>query len=414
MSSSVTLPQEQYLDTIRKNPDDSVPRRAYAEFLRSTGDPRAYLIDLQCPAEDIDPVERIFHAATVAERIKTLGRLERDRLNALFSLCIHRPVFERGFIVEADIPIREFSKNADTIAREVPLLERVHLGMGIRPEEIAKLKKITFPKNLNGISFGTYYKQFPAPKGSGDACVQELLALQNLPSLQYLCIGGSDLTSHSVHTIAQSGKTRLLKTLRLPRNSIGDDGVEHLCDGHLNNLTSLDLENNRLSSKSIANIRSSQLAAQLDHLNLSSNDIGDEGLALLSEQEAWQRLTYLNIAWSSFSPEAIAAFLESPLAAQLIELDLSHHQLPIRIIKKLSTLPLPNLKHLILEFTGLNAGTIRALAASGNLRHCIIDITGNSWPEGETLPPGFVQQKLGGIPAGKHYDEILTEREDRY
>lgn len=401
------------MDAIRTNPDDDISRRAYAEFLRSIGDPRASLIDLQCPDEDNDPTERIFHAATVSERIKTLGRLERDRLNALFSLCIHRPVFERGFIVEADIPIREFTKNIDHVVKQIPLLQRVHLGMGVRPEEIAKLKQSKFPSSLKGISFGTYYKQFPAPKGSGDACIQELFALPNLPPLEYLCVGGSDLTSRSVYTIAESPKTRLLKSLRLPRNSISDHGIEHLCNGHLNNLTSLDIENNRLSSKSIVFLRESQLGSQLEHLNISSNDIGDEGLALLSQHNAWPRLTHLNIGWTSLSHDAIVSFLESPTAGQLIELDLSHHQLSTCILKKLATTPLPNLKHLTLEFTGLNEGIIRALALSGNLRHCTIDISGNSWPEDQALPPGFVRRNLGPIASQKYYDEVLIERGEK-
>ncbi|MBI3336078.1 hypothetical protein HYZ98_00745 [Candidatus Peregrinibacteria bacterium] len=412
MSGSISLPQEQFLDAIRQDPASDIPRRAYAAFLRSIGDPRAHLIDLQCPADDIDPTERIFHAATVAERIKTLGKLERDRLNALFSLCIHRPVFERGFIVEADIPIREFTKYTDDIAREIPLLERIHLGMGIKPEEIAQLKTCTFPPHIKGISFGTYYKQFPTPIGSGDACVQELLALPNLPSLEYLCIGGSDITNHGAYQIATSPKTRLLKSLRLPRNFIDDEGVEHLCHGHLNNLKSLDLENNRLSPQSIVHLRSSPLATQLESLNVSGNKIGDEGLALLSERDIWLRLTHLDISWSSFASEAIIKFLESPLVAELTELNLAHHQLSLQIVKKLSMLSLPNLKHLILGFTGLNAGTIKALAASRNLRHCIIDVTGNSWPEDETLPPGFVQRKLGGTPAQKYYDEVLIGHEN--
>jgi Ran GTPase-activating protein (RanGAP) involved in mRNA processing and transport len=191
----------------------------------------------------------------------------------------------------------------------------------------------------------------------GDDGPRALARSPYLRSLRELSLS-TGMTAHGVADLA-SGPCEELRSLGLPRNRIGADGVARLgvlrslealhlgrnqlddaaldALAHWPRLARLDLDQNAFSGAGLERLCASGRLAGLRELNLSNNPIDLRGCRALASCKELERLEVLFLHNCQLTDEEVAILLGSPYLQKLGNLALSENRLGLRSVDALAS-----------------------------------------------------------------------------
>jgi uncharacterized protein (TIGR02996 family) len=285
----MTLAHEQaFLAEILAQPDDDAPRLVFADWLDDHGEgDRAEFIRAQVELYRL-PEGDPRRPALVA-RVNELAVTRRKALLRGLPAVADLGVFHRGFLEEIALTARQFLSHGGRLRRGTPL-------------------------RLLGLS-----------RAAG--VIDQLAAsplLDGITSLHFAVDGRSWLSGSHAVTFAASPHLHALRTLKLPVNPVGTEGVWALADSPaLANLAELDLGYCGLGVEGAQALAGSSRLTKLSRLNLECNDIGDEGLhALIQSPTLLAPLTWLNLRANGLSQAGAEALAACPHLRKLTHLNL--------------------------------------------------------------------------------------------
>ena len=311
---------EAFLRAIREAPADDAPRLIYADWLEEHGrTDRAELIRLQCRIARLPRADE--GRGVLADRVKELLRRNweewvgplreivgprRDRHGEGW-LCeeyhpdgLHR--FHRGFVDRLTLEAERFLSFGEKLASLVPLKDLNLWGAGRCARALADFPHLA---NLESLSFMDYWD---APLNASDA-----QALASSPHL-----GG-------------------LSKLRLPWNSLGDEGVKALVQAPwLASLTELELAENGLSDRAAAFLTACPHLLHLTDLYLGRNSLGDAGMERLARWPGLANVHTLDLVSNDITDRGARVLTESPFATRLRRLLLDRNPISPAFLATLS------------------------------------------------------------------------------
>jgi uncharacterized protein (TIGR02996 family) len=269
--------EQAFLQAIRDASDDDTPRLIYADWLEEHGQSdRADFIRLQCrlarrelTSERWDSLQT--HAQELLRRnwtewvgtLRDLVGSRRDRYGESWLGEEFSPgrlsFFPRGFVQRLSLDAESFIRGADALARLTALRELRLWGAGGRAAALANAYLLS---NVHTLFFADYYEE--------------------------------PLTARDAAALASSPYLDKLSWLLLPRNSLGDEGVEALVRAPwLAGVTCLDLTENSLTDRAARALADSPYLFNLQSLHVCKNAISTRGVAGLRHASNLPRLSKL-------------------------------------------------------------------------------------------------------------------------
>jgi uncharacterized protein (TIGR02996 family) len=270
--------EEAFIQAIREAPNDDAPRLIYADWLEEHGQSgRADLIRVQCllaqtPKSSREHSLLMAHTETllranweewISPLRETVGPW-RDRYGEGWMGEEYHPQalrrFHRGFICGISLAADSFLRQAHKVRYLIPQLNYLYLwGAGQRGQALAASPEL---QGLRTLGFADYYDAF--------------------------------LMANDAAALATSPYLKGLSSLRLERNSLGDEGVEALVQAPwLVSVTWLDLTDNGLSDRAARALAASSNLVNLRILWLRRNAISRSGIAHLTCSANLRRLERL-------------------------------------------------------------------------------------------------------------------------
>jgi uncharacterized protein (TIGR02996 family) len=432
---TLTTYPDAFLQAILEDPDDDVPRLAYADWLEENGGEadreRAEFIRLQYELARLAEEDRL---PELEERQQALLRRYRAAWSRRLSrLRIDDSSFRRGFVEEVGIPARTFLMRAEDLFRRAPvrhvrfeevdghlpaLTQSPHLsrlaGLSIhydaskgfnwlREEDArqlassAHLGRLT-TLSLRGGSVGdagvealagspglaglTALELTSTNHQVGDAGAQALAASPWLTRLKALDLGDCwFVTATGARALAGSPNLAGLTTLRLSATNFGDEGVQALASSpRLAGLTALDLYCCAgISSAGVQALLTSPHLTRLSALALAYLRCGPEGVALLAAGAHLAGLVTLNLHGNLLGDLGACALAASPHLGRLVALMLGNNDIGPRGARALARWPcLARLRRLGLDGNRVGDAGVQALAQSPHLGQLTcLDLRGN-------------------------------------
>jgi uncharacterized protein (TIGR02996 family) len=296
------------------DPDDTLARLAYADWLEETGtdDGRGTLIRLQvalCGKDPDDPALR---------PLVRLERQARKRMNPALKgeVQIGRdPVYCNGFIEGLTLTPRELLEHARTLFARIPL-RRVRL-IARQPQDLGHIPALLESGHLARLSsVEIAFPLRPADLGRITAC-------PHLSGLRSLSFRDFDVGARGVRLLADSPHLTGLRRLELHDAPIGDAGAAVLAgSANFSGLEALLLPWGRLTTVGVRHLADSPHLARLRELDLSSNEVSAAGVEAITTSASLAGLERLSLAFS-LGAEAARAFRHATRPGRLSRLVLS-------------------------------------------------------------------------------------------
>lgn len=292
------------------NPDDDVPRLAYAAALEARGDPRGEYIRVQCarvarfdPA--VDPDLRRREAALFKEHGAGWAAPARA--------CGTAWVFRRGFV-------DELTGVLDTVlASGGPLFAREP----VRVVSVATVTAANAPE-LAAAPWVARLARLTMRGGMGDAGAAQLATSPHLGAVASINLGSNELGAAGLAALLEGGALAGCTTLCLTANSLGDEGVAVLAGSpELAHIHTLYLAANEITDAGVKQLAESEYATGLVRLCLGSNEIGDDGAIALATSSRLAGLRKLELCRADIGEVGARAFAEPGALPSLRALDLS-------------------------------------------------------------------------------------------
>jgi uncharacterized protein (TIGR02996 family) len=409
------------LEAIWADPDDDLPRLAYADWLEEQGDlDRAELIRVQCQRATIDGEVR-----TLDWLMKWYSRLEVEFLRGIRAALPERG--RRGTRKMAEREAHLLQRNQDRwlsglafpieFRRGFP--EVIEVSASQYLESAATLERLAPVQSIHLMSFSPWNEQsdtadWSAEKAATLELVGQLAAcpqLRHWVELEFVACPGCEVFD----TLLSSPHLTRLRRLVARSNECGE-GVRAVLDPRFASLRWLDLYSSESASgapiDAFTDIVTAPYFAQLEHLDYGLNRLGDEQLAALVGSSTMGRLRSLGLCSSNYITAAglrslshslavpalrhldlrscdlddvgLAVLLESPLFARLSFLDFSCNHISDEGVSLLAGKP---------EVAGL-----RALVLGGTC----LDRTATGFEDRQVLSGASVQALaespyLGGV-----------------
>ena len=270
------MPDESaFIDAIRTHPRDFALRLVYADWLDEAGDPRGELIRVQCALYNLpldDPHRHVLfeHRRDLVAQHGSAWLLPlRKRVLGWQSARIYF-----GLVEHVHVSPTAFLKHSDEgLFDEMPHL----VGVWLQGSEKPLCKALESPH------------------------------VERLTSLRVSVLGPS-VPGRIVELLASTPAVRFLTTLDLCDGRFGDDAVARLLNApHLQQLETLNLQNNDLTSRFAEALAESPLLPRLSSLALGSpwpwgrNRIGDAGVRRLSGVPSPLTLSSLDLTHNNLS-----------------------------------------------------------------------------------------------------------------
>jgi len=290
--------EEAFLEAIREQPDDEVPRLIYADWLEEHGQPeRAEFIRVQLRLALLS--EDTSERAALTQREQALLAKQRDAwLKSVPKSLRMQCGFRRGFASELVCTVGQWRRSAERLLRACPLLQ----ALRVAPPHSAMPGQPIRRRNDRIVAL---------------ASVPYLAQLTTL-DLRMNWIGDVGTT-----VLASSPHLAQLIMLNLQNNEIGDAGATALSSSpHLARLTTLNLSANRIGNAGAIALSSSPHLARLTTLNLSMNQIGNSGASALASSPHLGQFTMLALRSNRIGNAGASAFASSPHLGQQARLDL--------------------------------------------------------------------------------------------
>jgi uncharacterized protein (TIGR02996 family) len=273
-----------FLQAIREEPADDVPRLVYADWLEDNGLPdRAELIRVQCELTRGTRDRAAFY--NLLRRLRDLVVRHRPAWLGLLATLAPDALFERGFVDRVSLSAERWLANGAALLEEHPI------------------HRLT----LNGAS----------------ALIAELAGSPLLAALSSLDLDEAGrLGDEGVQVLCASPHLGRLHELGLPAAGMRQDGMQALARSPLlGRLTRLSVPNNLVSNAGVAALAASPLAAGLVALDLSSNDVGLPGAQALATSPNLGALRSLRVPYNRMGAEGIEGLLASPHLAGVARID---------------------------------------------------------------------------------------------
>jgi uncharacterized protein (TIGR02996 family) len=365
---------------IVEDPDADGPRLVYADWLEDhTQQERAELIQVQCRLEAL-------HEADPAR--PALARRADDLLAA------HREAWEsglpevlswrRGFPWLVRVGVEEFLRCEQALRRLPDLSVRLHASGSVPSTEDDD------EEDLYDADDGSYERLGQSPLLErwveletvgqvGHRAFEALFRSPHLANLRRLTSRANEVGPWAA--VLANVPFRRLKHLDLYNNDSfangpSDEGLEKLlASPHLAGLQYLDFGMNDVGDDGALALAESATVANLRALSLAFNFFSAEGIRALGHSPHLGRLTRLRLSGScalesgsDSSDGALIALIESPLMAQLEQLDLDGNPFSAEAIGRLAGCPAAaGLRSLRMDACTANAGAFVALLGSPHL-----------------------------------------------
>ena len=285
-----------FVEEIRADPHDEMPRLIYADYLEDTGDPRGELIRVQCELAKLPPGDPARVGLNARERELLDSHAEKwlQLLRELGAEGISARCFQRGLIERIRMRAATFLANGEELCRFAPAVYCVELR---NPQDVLdELVAASMPAQISEIDFSANRLDAAAIRAFHDAPwteqvealnvqfnqlsddgLTELLAC-NWPKLQRLNLGANRIGPAGFQALSDSLAMAHVSELSLNVNSAGDAGAAMMANSaNFEHIRQLDLGSNGIGSAGAASIARSGAFPALKRLNLRANRIGRAG-----------------------------------------------------------------------------------------------------------------------------------------
>ncbi len=363
----------EWLARIAEAFDDDEPRRVYADWLQTQGDPLGELIAVQCERARLTPWDP--KHKPLREREEHL--LETFRSRWLPNVVGAEVTFHRGFAerVRMELPFQ-----LDVLVRvlaSAPLVRTLELVEAREPWRAQgsllpfELPPPTPLRQLTGL--------FIRGRQLESRQVRALLDCPDLAGLDRLGLRSCGIGASEVKLVG----ARAWRELDLHDGVYGARGIEHLLE-HANRLTALDVGSSGIRDEGALLLASAPLDA-LTRVSLRRSDLTARSLGPLARSPNLANLRALDLSCNALHADELAALLEAPALRSLVELDLRETQLSDSgaIVLARSRLA-AQLVSLDVGQNGIGAAGVRALAEAGLPALRYLNASGN--PLGDAAP----------------------------
>ncbi|WP_166831487.1 TIGR02996 domain-containing protein [Thalassoroseus pseudoceratinae] len=355
------MPQaEQFLREIRRQPDDTVPRLIYADWLEERGDARAELIRVQCELETHDDIPEDFSLALKARERELIADLESQCLADLDTLAVRAVRFRGGLVDAVIVEGDRFLQHGRILSRWAPALRSLD------------------------------WRQMPRDAGTA---LRQALRSPFLSAVTELDLSDNSIGRSGIPELANARRSEQLRSLYVSQTRLAGPGMQELMRAALWSLERLDCSHNGLSPFDVQALTRSEQFAKLTTLDLSHNTIADDGLRMLSQWDRLRSLRDLNLSYNDIGPVGMKTLTVSEHMVDLDTLDLSGNIMHGGGIQEIASgSNFSRLSRLKLNDAGLEATDLTRLVRSPYLKrltHLELDFN----PLGE-LDPDIMQSPI--------------------
>src|SRR5688500_3802818 len=117
------MSEQPFLEAIRHDPDDDIPRLIYADWLEERGNPRGELVRIQCELARL-PAADERRPALQSRELLLLNQHAKGWAGPLRA-WVSRWEFHRGMIETVRLPAERFLRHAEEIFQVAPLVRNV-------------------------------------------------------------------------------------------------------------------------------------------------------------------------------------------------------------------------------------------------------------------------------------------------
>jgi uncharacterized protein (TIGR02996 family) len=292
------------LDAVCADPDDLLPRLAYADWLEENGGEaereRAELVRVEIALGDADEDDPATWPARARE--KEL----RKRLNPRLKDAVRAgrdAVYRNGFIEGLTLTVEEFLKQAPAIFARTPLRQvrfwpdrarqnEDQLPALLASEHLARLRRIELALHLESPEM-----------------LRRIADCPYLAGLEELAIPYANIRAEGAAALASSPLLGHLRVFELPSCGSGDEAVAALAEAVTGRLRVLNLAGNGLTAVGLRSLAGSPNLTGLREMDLQYNQLGAEGLAELVASPAIAGLERLHLSGTGIGAAEVAAFM---------------------------------------------------------------------------------------------------------
>jgi uncharacterized protein (TIGR02996 family) len=344
MARRLTAPRPQvlaFLQDIKQNPDDDVPRLIFADWLDDHGEAaRAEFVRLQVEiARGGDTRE-----GELARREQELRREHESAWLGPLRLLVENRTWRRGLLHMAMTATRFRSQPTRTASQSEAWAWVYGATLrNVSPKGAAWVAASPLLADLNTLHIGGN-ETFAISPGGAEALsasrhvryLTRLLLVQqglvwtdvtwlatspHLQQLTELVLNSNRFSDTGVFALTRPDRLTRLTTLELAACSVTADGARWLADApNLARLTTLNLYHNHLGDAGVAALTASPHLTGLRRLELAQNSITAKGAALLANSPAMAGLHYLSLSGNPLGHESAPILAASPFLKELREL----------------------------------------------------------------------------------------------
>ena len=212
----------------------------------------------------------------------------------------------------------------------------------------------------------------------------ERLFTNKCPSLEDLCLRGTNITTEGIQVLTQKSDWPNLKKLDVSHNSIPNEGIQPLAMANWPLLEHLNLEDTKITVQGIELLISQSNWPRLKELNISWNPIRNEGLEILVSAK-WPQLELLNLSLTKITAQGIESIINKSDWPSLKKLDVSWNSIQNEGLEILSNGKWPQLESISLQSTDLAEKGIASMTRRSewpNLKFIDLSYNRNLFDEG--------------------------------
>ena len=261
-----------FLEAIREEPADDVPRLVFADWLEDEGDyDRAEFIRVQC--ELARGVRDRGRSVELLTRLRLLSEAHREKWLGPLAELAPEAIFERGFVDTIRISASLFLEHADAIFAHHP----------IRKVRLERAHRILY----------------------------EVAACPHLAGLDALDLQAEPLRDDGLAILGRCQHLARLRTLELPRIECTGEGVRALMErSAVAGLESLTLRHNpAMGNEGVAAIAGG--LRHLRRLDLATTGIDDDGVEIIAAAPAFRVLRFLRLMGNPLGYSAVERLCEA-------------------------------------------------------------------------------------------------------
>lgn len=279
------------LAAIRDEPEDDLPRLAYADWCEEQGNTdRAEFIRAQ--VELSHGVRDRGRSVELLRRLRELNAAHRAEWLGPLRKWAAEAIFERGLVAYLSLSAADFLAHGREILAAHPVT-RLHLHGAA--DLVADLAAGEFLAGMTALDL----RENPL----GDRGAITLAGSPGLARLRFLDLRTAGVGAAGARALASSPHLGELTSLDLGGNSLGDEGVEAFTGAmRLPKLARLDLSRNNLTSASARCLAACGKLGTLEVLRLPGNHLLREDIALLAGSPALARVRVLDVKANTAVP----------------------------------------------------------------------------------------------------------------